>query len=312
VPDLISLFLVAHTIRNRSTSRAQAAYAVHATHRWAISGTPIQNRLTDFASLIEFLRVHPFSDPKTFDTEIAKPWSRSTEEDLAKLKKLVNYMSLCRPKSVVKLPTREDEIHSLDFTPSERELYENAKQRTKKKLDDALATNPMQSGKYVNALQWLNQLRLICNHGHLQSKKGDENIPAQMPEQEISWDKETAQIAFDSLIASGTASCSMCMEEITEATFDASGEDEVKLRKPVLSMCLTLLCGSCLLERDAEIACCTNHPKCRSTEVTWTDTRTARPTTVKKVLPKMSEDMIPTKLKALMTSLKDRGKDEKR
>jgi len=30
------------------------------------------------------------------------------------------------------------------------------------------------------------------------------------------------------------------------------------------------------------------------------------------VLPKMSEDTIPTKLKALMTSLKARSKDEKR
>lgn len=284
---------------------------MHATHRWAISGTPIQNKLTDFASLLEFLRVYPFSDSKIFDLEIAKPFLRSTDQDLARLKKLVNYMSLCRTKSVVNLPNREDEIHSLDFSPSERKLYEAAKIRTRQKLDDALAVNPLQPGGYVNALQWLNQLRLICNHGHMQGKKSDENVLARVPEQDGSWDKETAQTVFDSLVTAGAASCSVCMEEIAEATFDSTSMDEVKLRKPVLSTCLTLICGSCLLEREVEVACCSNN-RCKGFEVAWTDTKATRPTTTNKVLPQMREEEVQTKIKALISSLKSLSKEDKR
>lgn len=261
--------------------------------------------------MLEFLRVHPFSDPKVFDVEIAKPWMRLAEKDQARMRKLVNCTSLCRTKTVVDLPTREDLKHTLDFSVSEREMYESAKNRTKQKLDGALAAVPMQTCKYVNALQWLNQLRLICNHGHMQSRKGDDDIVVQIPDQSVTWDRNTAQAAFNALVASGEAVCSLCAEEITESTFDTSGVDDTKLHRPLIYACLTLVCISCLLDKVVEVACC-NDPKCKGVEVAWTETKAARPITVNKQLPKMDEDTVPTKLKTLLTSLKDRGKEEKR
>jgi SNF2-related domain len=62
----------AHCIRNRNTTTAKAVCAIQATSRWAMTGTPLQNRLTDFASLLQFLRVFPYSDHKVFESLIAE------------------------------------------------------------------------------------------------------------------------------------------------------------------------------------------------------------------------------------------------
>lgn len=129
-------------------------------NRWAITGTPIQNKLSDFQSLLTFLRVQPYSEQADFDEDISRPWQRGEVDGYLRLKTLVRAITISRTKSVVKLPARKDEIHHLEFTPEERLAYENARatSQTANLSDD-------QSPTTFNALQHLNTLRLICNHG---------------------------------------------------------------------------------------------------------------------------------------------------
>src|SRR5436190_22666645 len=102
--------------RDRATSNAKAVCALHAICRWAITGTPIQNRLTDLSSLVQFLQVYPFSDPKFFDAHISQPWRLHFDRKaILRLKTLVKFITLRRSKDRVDLPTRTDEIHYLDF-----------------------------------------------------------------------------------------------------------------------------------------------------------------------------------------------------
>lgn len=51
----------AHMIKRRSTQTAQAAFALIGIHRWCLSGTPLQNRVGEFYSLIRFLRIDPMA-----------------------------------------------------------------------------------------------------------------------------------------------------------------------------------------------------------------------------------------------------------
>jgi SNF2 family DNA or RNA helicase len=101
----------AHIIRNRSTAMAKACCAIRASSRWAMTGTPTQNRLADLGSLLEYLQLYPFSNPKVFDAEIIKPWLKSSYKDISRLKKLINYVALRRTKTNIDLPPRKDEIH---------------------------------------------------------------------------------------------------------------------------------------------------------------------------------------------------------
>ena len=47
----------AHMIKTRNSQTAQAAFALSAVNRWCLSGTPLQNRVGEFYSLIRFLRI---------------------------------------------------------------------------------------------------------------------------------------------------------------------------------------------------------------------------------------------------------------
>ncbi len=41
-------------------------------HRWAVTGTPIQNKVKDFFSLIKFLRLAPFDDYRVWREAVDK------------------------------------------------------------------------------------------------------------------------------------------------------------------------------------------------------------------------------------------------
>ena len=51
----------AHAIKDRRCSTAQGTFALHAYYRWCLSGTPLQNRVGEFYSLVTFLRVDPYA-----------------------------------------------------------------------------------------------------------------------------------------------------------------------------------------------------------------------------------------------------------
>ena len=52
----------AHSIKSRNTGVAKACFALKGTYKWCLSGTPVQNRIGEFFSLLRFLEVRPFAD----------------------------------------------------------------------------------------------------------------------------------------------------------------------------------------------------------------------------------------------------------
>jgi hypothetical protein len=58
---LLSIQDEAHFIKTRSSQTANAAFSLVGIHRWCLSGTPLQNRVGEFYSLVRFLRLDPMA-----------------------------------------------------------------------------------------------------------------------------------------------------------------------------------------------------------------------------------------------------------
>lgn len=59
----------------RITARAtEMAMTLRATHRWCVSGTPIQRGLDDLYGLLRFLGAQPFDDYRWWSLALKQPY----------------------------------------------------------------------------------------------------------------------------------------------------------------------------------------------------------------------------------------------
>ncbi|SPQ24421.1 6db613db-62c9-4e99-888c-c9372a6443fe [Thermothielavioides terrestris] len=147
---------------------ARAACELDSVSRWAVTGTPIQNRISDLAAQLKFIRAYPYNDPKQFEADISRLWKSGEDEETAKrLKCLSACLLLRRAKATISLPARRDMTCPVDFSREERAAYDEAREQTITRIDEALHTDSEASraGVYVNVLQQIESLRLICNLG---------------------------------------------------------------------------------------------------------------------------------------------------
>ena len=140
--------------------------SLNAHCRWAVTGTPIQNKLTDLGTLLHFLRIHPFDDLSYFDKEFLRPWRTTSDPSvLDRLRALVRFITLRRSKEILHLMPRENLVPYLQFSSSERELYESVQSRTRDTFPELFGPQAVTKANYFNVLAWIDNLRKICNHG---------------------------------------------------------------------------------------------------------------------------------------------------
>ncbi|WFD36015.1 DNA helicase rad5 [Malassezia cuniculi] len=121
----------AHSIKNRATVAAKASFALHADRRWALTGTPIQNRLSDLYSLLRFLHVEPWGDAGFFNCFLARPFASQSPRAMDVVQAIFASLVLRREKSskdadgrpIVELPEKTIDTQHLQFSEAEREIY---------------------------------------------------------------------------------------------------------------------------------------------------------------------------------------------
>lgn len=116
----------AHTIRNNNTSQAVACFELKGTHRWLLTGTPVQNKLADLYSMLKFLKCTPYDEQKVFG-EFIKRHSHGSSDRLAVL---LGPLMLRRTKAEMethrdfkKMPTKTVETIELAMNESELMMY---------------------------------------------------------------------------------------------------------------------------------------------------------------------------------------------
>jgi len=119
----------AHQVRNPRSQASQSVCRLMAAKRWAVTGTPIQNKELDLYSLIRFLRVDPFDEYKVW-----KLWvDNKTSMGQSRMNALVENLLLRRTKSqtssvtgkaIVELPAKSTVSHPIQLTDEERKIYD--------------------------------------------------------------------------------------------------------------------------------------------------------------------------------------------
>ncbi len=203
----------AHMIRGSSTQNARAVREVDAIHRWCITGTPLQNRVSDISSLLQFLRVHPYDNPKTFEADMIKPWKHEiNEKPLQRLRLLMKMIALHRSKKIIHLPLLEEIIKEINFNTNELDIYENAREGTIRLLDQTLSSGPASGSTYLNAFQRMNEMRYICNHGAKKSNKNTESAESEQDQDE----NGNNEHELDHLLDNSDEACLICGTDISE------------------------------------------------------------------------------------------------
>lgn len=204
-------FFSAHYIKNGSARMTKAMCSIEAVSRWAVTATPLQNRLADLATLLQFIRAHPYDDPRHFERDISQLWKDGDSgEAVRRLKQLTACLILRRNKGTIDLPPRKDLLYPLEFSSGEREEHQRLRQRTISRIDDLLHDRQQQSTPggvtYLNALQRVETLRLICDLGIHYS-----NRAAAVTQHDDSHDwKHHAQAAFNRQCEMATVVCLQC------------------------------------------------------------------------------------------------------
>ena len=235
----------AHYIKNRNSKTAKACYELAARHRWALTGTPIVNRLEDLFSLVRFLKVEPWSNFSFWKTFITVPFEagefiRALDVVQTVLEPLVlrrtKDMKTPSGEALVPLPLRTIEIDKIDLSQDERDVYDHIFLRAKSVFKaNADAGTLLKS--YTTIFAQILRLRQSCCHPVLTRKA---NLVA---------DEEDAALASD--VANGLAD-DMDLSSLIER-FTAEGDQDVnKFGAHVLKQIQD--------EADAECPICSEEP----------------------------------------------------
>lgn len=154
----------AQYVKNPQAKQSQAVRAFLAPRRIALTGTPVENRLTELWSIMDFLNPGYLGPAATFRRRFAVPIERYHDQDRAEqLRALVRPFVLRRhkadPSIMVELPDKLETREFCHLTREQASLYESCVVRMLKDVDSAEGMH--RRGLVLSSLIKLKQ---ICNH----------------------------------------------------------------------------------------------------------------------------------------------------
>ena len=152
-------------IKNMTTQTTQAALLLHAEHRLALSGTPVENNLTELYSLFRFLNPTMFGTLDDFNSRYATPIQRDNDKDtlLSLRKKIFPFMLRRLKKDVLKdLPDRIEQTLYVEMNQEQHDFYERRRQYYFNQVRQTIAAEGIQKSQFI-MFQALNELRRIAS-----------------------------------------------------------------------------------------------------------------------------------------------------
>ncbi|MBI5775730.1 MAG: DEAD/DEAH box helicase, partial [Verrucomicrobia bacterium] len=160
----------AQFIKNPAAQVTQSVKQVRATHRLALTGTPLENRLLDLWSITDFVQPGYLGNQAHFH-ETYEPRPEAGEDVLmqqgarrrlsAKLRPLL--LRRLKQQVAKDLPERIEQRLDCDLGEAQRKLYLAELRRSREQVMQAVAENGLGKSK-MHVLAALTRLRQICCH----------------------------------------------------------------------------------------------------------------------------------------------------
>ena len=164
----------AQNIKNPSTSQTQAIKAIKASMKVAMTGTPVENRLSELWSIFDFINKGYLGSLVDFSKNYSIPIERFKELTRAtKLKKAISPFMLRRLKTDKTIISDLPEKVVLDdycyLTKSQVALYE----RILKQSMESISKSDSKMNRRGAIFKLITNLKQVCNHPYHYLKHGD-------------------------------------------------------------------------------------------------------------------------------------------
>ncbi|MFG3620526.1 DEAD/DEAH box helicase [Nocardia sp. NPDC047654] len=154
----------AQHIKNAGTRQARAARSLPARHRLALTGTPVENRLEELRSIMDFAMPKVLGSAQSFRARFAVPIERERDQNaISRLRWLTQPFVLRRVKTdptvISDLPEKLEMTVRANLTVEQAALYQAVVDDMLAKIKDAKGM--ARKGAVLGALTRLKQ---VCNH----------------------------------------------------------------------------------------------------------------------------------------------------
>lgn len=156
----------AQHIKNPKTMSAKGVKKIVADRYFALTGTPIENTLTELWSIFDFVMRGCLYSHRVFSEKYEKPIIKDNDQAaLSDLRQRIRPFILRRMKGDVlsELPEKIENTMYADFEPAQRRLYEAFMASARSEVSSILETGDSQ----MRILTLLMRLRQICCHPRL-------------------------------------------------------------------------------------------------------------------------------------------------
>ncbi len=162
----IVVFDEAHTLKNRQTQGWRAADTLRCRCIFAVTGTPVQNSLSDMKALFDIILPGYLGADEDFCARFVDPIeSGNAPSSVARLRTLTSpFVTRRLKKDVIKeLPEKIEDIRTCRLSETQRQLYDECIRQRAAPLMPALEDRS-QAIPYMHVFAVINRLKQICDH----------------------------------------------------------------------------------------------------------------------------------------------------
>ncbi len=230
----------AQHIKNRSTQNAVAAKRLQAVHRLVLTGTPIENSVSDLWSIMDFLMPGYLGSHQTFRENYELPIGQGgPHADVAqtKLRRKLHPFLLRRLKREVAkdLPPRIDRVAHCTLSGDQQMVYKELLNNSRRRISDMVSKQGFNRSR-MEILKTLMRLRQVCCHLGLLKLDG---LNSKHPSEKLNLFFELVDEALDAghrilVFSQFTSMLAILREELDERSLpycylDGSTKDRMKV-----------------------------------------------------------------------------------